>query len=402
MSQHHHHTEITPDYFSKSKAKGLAALSGIAGVILLAGSFGFGLLTEGRFDQLAFSWLFAIIYFFTLACGSLFWIFVHHATDAEWSVVVRRQLENITAVFPVLLVIFFSGIVFFAPRLFSWWTLPAGVDSFLDHKAGYLNHKAFYIRAAFYFVAMSFLAYSVRRLSVKQDEDGAARNTVRCRFFSFIGIPVLGLSLTFAAVDWLMALDFHWFSTMWGVYIFAGGAGSAISLLVLVLSALRKAGHLQIINQEHYHILGKLMLAFCVFWAYIGFSQYMLIWYANIPEETIYFVRRTTGTWWSLSLILVIGRFFLPFPFLLFQGTKKNPKVLCMVAGWLLVMQAVDLYIIIFPMLHQRGISFSPLDITMLLGVGGVLASVFFSVLAKSSLFPTRDPRTVESINLSN
>lgn len=399
---HHNHTEITPDYFSKAKAKGLAAVTGIIGLIFLAFSLGYGLFIDGHKDQLAFSGLFALVYFFTLACGALFWVFVHHATDAEWSVLVRRQLENVAWVIPILGLLFFGGIFFVAPRVFGWWSLPLGVDSLLDHKAAYLNQTAFFTRAIFYFVALSALALLVRRFSIRQDEDGLARNTVRCRILSFIGIPVLGLSLTFAAVDWLMSLDFHWFSTMWGVYIFAGGAGGAMCLLVLIIWGLHRAGHLKLVNLEHYHIMGKLMLAFCVFWAYIGFSQYMLIWYSNIPEETIYFVRRTTESWWYISLVLVIGRFFLPFPFLLFQATKKNPKVIAAVAAWLLLMQAVDLYIIVLPMLHQRGISFSVLDFTMLIGIGGILAAGFFSVLPKSSLFPTRDPRTVESINLSN
>jgi len=399
---HHHHTEITPDYFSKSKAKGLAAVSAIVGIIFLAVSLGYGLLFEGRQDQLAFSGLFAIIYFFTIACGALFWVFVHHATDAEWSVLVRRQWENIAVLIPVIGIIFFLGIFYIAPRVFEWWSLPKGVDHFLDHKAGYLNPTAFYVRALFYFVALGVLAFLVRKFSIRQDEDGLARNTVFCRILSFIGIPVLGLSLTFAAVDWLMSLEFRWFSTMWGVYIFAGGAGSAMCLLVLIIRWLKSGGHLKIVNQEHYHIMGKLMLAFCVFWAYIGFSQYMLIWYSNIPEETIFFIRRTTESWWYVSLFLVIGRFFLPFPFLLFQATKKNPKVISGLAAWLLLMQAVDLYVIVLPMLHQRGISLSLLDFTMLIGVGGILAAVFFWILPKSSLFPTRDPRTVESLNLSN
>jgi hypothetical protein len=217
-----------------------------------------------------------------------------------------------------------------------------------------------------------------------------------------MGIPAMALSLTFAAIDWLMSLDFHWQSTMWGVYIFAGSAGSAMALLVLIVTALRKSGHLQLVNTEHYHIMGKFMLAFSIFWAYIGFSQYMLIWYANMPEETSYFVRRTTETWWYLSLFLVIGRFFMPFPFLLFQGTKKNPKYLCIVAGWILCMQFLDLYVVILPMFHQKGVALNLLDITSWVGIGGTLGFFFVKSLSKSSLFPVRDPRVQESIRLSN
>jgi hypothetical protein len=199
-----------------------------------------------------------------------------------------------------------------------------------------------------------------------------------------------------------MSLDFHWQSTMWGVYIFAGGAGASMSLLVLLVTFLKTQGYLKEVNLEHYHVMGKLMLAFCVFWAYIGFSQYMLMWYANMPEETSYFIRRNTESWWNLSLFLVVGRFCLPFPFLLFQGTKKNPKWLCSVAGWLLLMQLLDIYIIVLPILHVHGFAPSVLDVTCVVGIGGVLGALFLKNLPKNSLIPVRDPRIEESIHLTN
>ena len=176
------------------------------------------------------------------------------------------------------------------------------------------------------------------------------------------GIPAVALGITFSGVDWLMGLDHHWFSTMWGVYLFAGAAGSSMSLLVIIVTLLKRLGYLKVVNLEHYHTMGKYMLAFTIFWAYIGYSQYMLIWYANIPEETIYFRLRNTGTWWYFSTFLVVGRFFLPLPVLLMQATKKAPQYLVLVAGWILCMQLVDIYVVVMPVLNKTGWKFSIFD----------------------------------------
>ncbi len=399
MSDHSHTPEPKADFFGPQKAGSLALITGIGGVAFTVISI---VLAFGDVKQAAFSWLFALAFFFSIGCGALFWVLVHHATDAEWSVVIRRQLENLGSLLPLVGLFFVAGIIFFAPYILKWWNLDPATDHGLAHKAGYLNHTGFYIRAFLYFLGLGAVGFLVRRNSIRQDGDSAPVHTIRNRKLSFIGIPILGLSLTFAAVDWLMGLDYHWFSTMWGVYIVAGGAGSAISVLVLIVTALQRSGHLQVVSIEHYHIMGKLMLAFCVFWAYIAFSQYMLIWYANLPEETSYYIRRNIGSWWYLNIFLVVGRFFLPFPILLFQATKKNPKWICIVACWMILMHALDLYLVVLPMLHQTGASLALLDITSLLGMGGMLAAGYFWLLPKSSLFPTNDPRTPESIRLSN
>jgi hypothetical protein len=223
------------------------------------------------------------------------------------------------------------------------------------------------------------------------------------RRVAFISLPLFAASITFGAYDWLLGIDYHWFSTMWGVYIFGGAAGSSMSLLVLVITALRRAGYLKdTVTAEHYHIMGKWMLAFCVFWAYIGFSQYMLIWYANIPEETEYFIRRNTESWNAMSLLLVIGRFFIPFAVLLMQGLKRKPARLCWIAGWIVFMQGVDMYIVILPALHGTGVLLSIWDFMPLIGMGGILAFAFLWIARRSSLFPNRDPRLLESLHIVN
>ena len=223
------------------------------------------------------------------------------------------------------------------------------------------------------------------------------------RKLSFISLPLFALCLTFGAFDWLMSLNYRWFSTMFGVYIFAGAAGASMSLLVLVITALRQAGYLKdIVTVEHYHIMGKWMLAFCVFWAYIGFGQYMLIWYANLPEETQFFITRNTQSWWALSMLLVVGRFFIAFPILLMRSIKKKPHQLCIVAAWIVFMQMLDIYLIVLPSLHGAGFHPSIWDLLSVIAIGATLGFVYLRLVPKSSLFPVRDPRLIESLHTVN
>jgi hypothetical protein len=387
------------EYFETTRFAGLSALLGIVGLL------GLVLCVVGAFvdrQQFSFSWLFAFAYFFTLLAGCFFWIIVHHTTDAEWSVVVRRQLENLAMLIPVMAV-FFIPILIFRHHLYQWLSVAPGHDPVLDSKRGYLNWHFFLVRALIYFAFFSSSAFLLRRFSVRQDRDGNPAFTMKMRQIAFTSLPIFGLALTFLAYDWLLGLDYHWFSTMWGVYIFAGAAGSSMSLLVLVITALRNSGYLKdIVTVEHYHIMGKWMLAFSVFWAYIGFSQYMLIWYANMPEETEYFIRRNTESWNSLNLFLVIGRFFVPFALLLLRSPKKKPRQLCLIAAWIVFMQLVDIYIVILPALHAPGLHLSIWDFISLIAIGATLAFFYLRLLGRTSLFPNRDPRLLESLRIVN
>lgn len=379
-----------------------------AGLSLLLGAIGFAGLVVCVIGavmqplQFSYSWLFAFGYFFTLCAGCFFWTIVHHAVDAEWTVVVRRQLENIAALF-VVLAILFLPIFFLRNHLYDWLIIPLGQNHVLDAKRLYLNWNFFVVRALFYFAFFIIASLLIRRLSVKQDKDGNPAFTLAMRKVAFTSLPLFALSLTFAACDWFMSLHYTWFSTMWGVYIFAGAAGSSMSLLVLVITGLRKAGYLrEVVTMEHYHIMGKWMLAFSVFWAYIGFSQFMLIWYANIPEETQYFLARNTGSWWYLSLILVFGRFFLTFAILLVRSPKKHPHQLGWIAAWILCMQLLDIYVIVLPALHGTGVHLSLWDFVSPIAIGCTLSFVYLRIVGRSSLFPVRDPRLIESIRLVN
>ncbi|HEX4708744.1 MAG TPA: hypothetical protein VH229_13555, partial [Candidatus Udaeobacter sp.] len=326
----------------------------------------------------------------------------HYAVDAEWTVVVRRQLENIAMLLGVLALLFIPILVL-RHHLYEWMNILPGKESNLDSKRQYLNEPFFIARAVFVFAYFFVAAYLLRRLSVRQDKDGNPGYTIWLRRVSFVSLPLFAISLTFGACDWLMGLNYHWFSTMWGVYIFAGAAGSSMSLLVLVITALRRAGYLkEVVTIEHYHIMGKWMLAFSVFWAYIGFSQYMLIWYANMPEETQFFIVRNTQSWWPLTMLLVIGRFFIPFPVLLMQSIKKHPHQLSIVAGWMLCMQMLDIYIVVLPSLHGTGFHPSIWDLLSLIAIGATLAFAYLRLVPRASLFPVRDPRLIESLQTVN
>ncbi len=399
MSDHAHAPEA--EKFDPSK------LGGLPNVLLGAGVAGLAVTAVGAFvvgkEQFAYTYLFAFSFFFTLIMGASFWNCLHHATDSEWSVVIRRQVENVASLFPVLFV-FFLPLLGCVSILWKWWDVQPGVDVLLDEKQPYLSHWFFLLRVALYFVVVSWIVTSLRRHSTKQDEDGAASHSLTMRKLGIGGIPAVALTITFAGFDWLMGLDYHWFSTMWGVYLFAGAAGSSMSLIVLIITALKAKGYLKVVNSEHYHIMGKFMLAFTIFWAYIGYSQYMLIWYANIPEETVYFIIRNQGNWNFLSTALVVCRFFLPFPVLLTQWVKKAPERLRYVAMWIIGVQLLDIFVIVIPTLKKTGFSF--LDVAYaicpLVGIGGILAWLFLKKLTANYLFPTKDPRLAGSLNLHN
>jgi len=399
MSERSQAPQPEGEYFETNRFAGLSVLvGGIAFVALVLCVVG------AAVEPIQFSccWLFAFAFFFTLCAGCFLWTIIHHAVDAEWSVEVRRKLENIASLFAVM-GLFFVPVLLLRHHLYEWMNIPPGRDPVLDLKRAYLNWGFFLVRAiivlGFFIIASQLL----RRFSIRQDKDGNPLFTIWMRKVSFVSLPLFALGLTFGACDWFMSLDYKWFSTMWGVYIFAGAAGASMSLLVLVITALRQAGYLkETVTLEHYHIMGKWMLAFCVFWAYIGFSQYMLIWYANIPEETQYFLARNTESWWLLSTFLVIGRFFGPFAILLLRSIKKHPHQLCWVAGWILGMQMLDMYIIILPALHGTGVHLSIWDFVAPIGMGATLAFIFLRIVARPSLFPMRDPRLVESLKLVN
>lgn len=288
-------------------------------------------------------------------------------------------------------------------------------EALLYVKRGYLNEGFWYSRVVFYFVVLIGIAWTIRRWSIIQDSDGNPKWFRWMRRGSCGFLPFFAVAWTFLVFDWLMALDYAWFSTMWGVYLFAGCALNSMGLLILMLTVLRKAGYLRnVVTLEHYHLMGKLMHAFVIFWAYIAFSQFFLIWYANITEETKFYLTRNSDFWNIYTIcFLVIGHFFIPFGILLIRAIKKAPLVISIVAVWNLLMHVFDIYFIIIP---ERGPSLTSgtgqismtipgawiFDVLAFLSVGGIFGFFLLRQLSSASLFPCRDPRLDESLNVVN
>jgi hypothetical protein len=273
-------------------------------------------------------------------------------------------------------------------------------------KSGWLNKNFFYARALLYFLIWSFLALRMLGYSVTQDTTKDPQLTVRAQAMAPAATFLFALSLTFAAVDWIMSLEPTWFSTIFGVYYFACGVVSSYAVIILVTLALRTSGPLQgAVTPEHYHDLGKLMFGFLVFWAYIGFSQFMLIWYAALPEETTWYHNRWDfGPWAKVTMAVIIGHFVVPFFWLISRNFKRNLGRLQIGAGILLVMHVVDIYWFVMPnyALGSNEFTFSWIDAACLLAVGGVYGAVVFLRMTKQSLVPVGDPRLERSLHFQN
>ena len=276
----------------------------------------------------------------------------------------------------------------------------------LAKKANYLNKNFFYIRAVLYFLIWTVLAMRLFGYSEAQDVSKDPKLTLRAQAFAPAATMLFALSLTGAAVDWIMALEPTWFSTIFGVYYFATGVVSSLAVIILVTMALRNSGPLQgAVTVEHYHDLGKLMFGFLVFWAYIGFSQFMLIWYAALPEETTWYHNRWDyGPWANVSMALLIGNFAVPFFWLISRNFKRNLGRLQVGAAILLVMHVVDMYWFIMPnyALRSNDFAFSWIDAACLLAVGGIYGAFVFFRMTKHSLVPVGDPRLERSLHFQN
>lgn len=283
----------------------------------------------------------------------------------------------------------------------------AGIHTeLMEKKSGWLNKNFFYVRALLYFLIWSFLALRMLNYSVVQDTTKDPQLTVRAQSLAPAATFLFALSLTFAAVDWIMSLEPTWFSTIFGVYYFATGVVSSLATIILVTLALRTSGPLKgAVTPEHYHDLGKLMFGFLVFWAYIGFSQFMLIWYAALPEETTWYHNRWDfGPWAKVSMAVLIGHFVVPFFWLISRNFKRNLGRLQVGAAILLVMHVVDIYWFVMPnyALGSNDFVFSWIDAACLLAVGGVYGAVVFFRMGKQALVPVGDPRLERALHFQN
>jgi len=375
----------------------------IGAACALLGIVACAILGLGNPKQFFFSWLVSFLFFLSLALGALFFVLIQYAAQGGWGIVLRRIGEMTFATIPVIAALFLP-LLLGLHDLFEWSHAEAvAEDALLRWKAPYLNVPFFLIRAALYFGIWSFIAILYYRGSRGQDVTGDPGVSARLRRLAGPAIIVLALTQTFASVDWIMSLTPHWYSTMFGVYFFAGSFVGFIALLSVVAAAMRQAGLLDtVISAEHLQDVGKLLFAFTVFWTYIAFSQFFLMWYANLPEETVWYQARLEGSWMTVSLVLIAGHFVAPFFYLMGRAVKRRNSTLAIGGAWLLAMHFLDLYWQVMPTLHPEGVRPSLLDVAALVAVGGCFVAAASWLMRRQALVPLRDPRLAESLAFEN
>jgi hypothetical protein len=379
--------------------RGLVMGGAVGGLIFLAATFA-GLAIDPR--RTMFSYLVAWLYWAGIGLSAAILLMIFHAFGAKWVVVIRRVLEAMSTsvlLYVVLFIPIFLGLKY----LYLWVepppTLPRDVLKLLAHKQPYLNKGFFLIRTIFYFAMFALVAGRLFRLSTKQDEVGGTDLTRRQRRFGTGMLPLMAMVFTFAAFDWVMSLNPLWYSTIFGVYFFAGSFVSVFAILAIAAHRARGANEFgAYVSIEHIHNIGKLMLSFVAFWAYVAFSQFMLIWIASLPEEIQFFLPRLKGEWAVVGWILILGQFLIPFGALLSRSLKRNRAQLAVVAAWILVIHFVDVYWLVLPTLSPESVGFHWTTITAFLGVG--LLSISFTVWRMRGRFsiPVKDPYLAESL----
>ncbi|RMH11081.1 MAG: hypothetical protein D6695_09975 [Planctomycetota bacterium] len=389
--------------------------SGVQHILLGLGAVGLAATVAGGFvydlQHALASFEIAVFSSTAMALGALFFVMVYHMTNAAWSTTIRRQYENLASMVPICMAFVAVALafeIFSGGVLLQWIGMDPHSDHLLEHKSGYLNKAFLIIRFLIYFGVWTFLAVRLRAWSVEQDRSGDRWLTQRCRFNSGWGLLAFALTTAFFAFDFLMSMDFRFYSTMWGVYYFAGAAFSSLAVLAMLFSWLKIRGKLdELVMPEHLHDHGKLMFAFTVFWAYIAFGQYFLIWYGNIPEETAYFVFRRQGGWMTLGTVLIAVHFIIPFFLLISRVPKRAPKLLGALAAILVVAHIIDITWIIKPMISAgEGRQVNPMswwvDVAAVLGVYGVLGFFMLKKVSSVALIPMKDPRLEHALHHVN
>ncbi|RPI15302.1 MAG: quinol:cytochrome C oxidoreductase [Ignavibacteriae bacterium] len=340
------------------------------------------------------------MFMISIGVGALALVALEYLVGATWSTPFRRIDEFLAAII-MLLVLMVIPLFFGIHDLYHWShnEIVSG-DAILQSKSPYLNMNFFTIRTIFCLVVWLFFFFMMIRNSEKQDLTGDPRLTKRNNIFGTAFAPLFVITLTITAIDWMMSLEPHWFSTMYGIYYFSGTMVAAFSVTTLFAVRLKEGHYLDPkINNEHYYSLGAMMFAFNTFWGYIAFSQYLLIWYADLPEENFWLLMRWEGSWKFVSIALIFIHFVIPFLVLVGRSQKTNPRILKIMAIWLLFAHALDLYWLIMPTYNNAGAPLGWQELAFPFLVTGITMVVFNLRASKRNLVPVRDPKLESGLN---
>lgn len=399
-----HGIDVRPELSALPQLKSGRAmtLAGVLGVLGLAATFA-GIAASPHEAMISYLW--AFVFWCGISLGGLFLVLIFNAAGARWTIVLRRAMETMAAPLP-LFALLFVPIALNAKQLYSWMTpasLSPDLAKMMPAKAFWLSPSSFMIRAVLYFVIFVFVQQLLYSWSLKQDSEGSASLTRKQRSFSAAILPLMAIAFTVAGLDWLMTLEPGFSSTIFGVYYFAGSFLASLALLTLssVISSHAPGSHSTMLKKDHWHNLGKLMLAFTAFWAYIAFSQFLLIWIANLPDEIPWFISRTMGGWKPMFWILVLGHFIIPFFTLLSRDLKMVTWKMAAVATWILTFCAYDMYWLVMPAFHPEGPVFHWTLVTAFVGIGG--AGIAFALFRANGRYgvPVGDPYLDDSLRYS-
>ncbi len=353
-----------------------------------------------NYEQFLHSYLTSFSFFISISLASLFLVMIHHITRSSWGTTLRRIPETFSSYLWVFALLFIP-ILLGMSTLYGWTQEQYSpfYEGLREYKSPYLNVTFFIIRNIIYFAIWSFLGYKLYNNSIKMDETGDWGLDSMFRKISAPGIFFFGFTLAFASFDWIMSLRFDWFSTMFGVYYFAMSFQAIMAVLIVMILYLRGKGLLlNTITRAHINDLGLWMFAFTVFYAYIAFSQFFLIYYANIPEATLFYFVRMEGNWQYVFYAVIFGRFVIPFIVLLNKSAKANYKVLTTVSFLIIASHIVELFWLVMPSLHDT-FTIHWLDVATFLGLAGIFFGCFFFFFKKQSMVPKNDPNLIESLN---
>jgi hypothetical protein len=369
----------------------------IVGALALAACLFGAIQSPAQFFQ---SYLLGFLFWFGIAIGCLGLVMLHHLVAGGWGFVIQRLLEAGSRTLPLMLLLFVP--LYLGMQELYLWARPEAVsgDELLQHKSVYLNAPFFGLRALGYFAVWMIFAFFLNKWSATQDRTADPSLTRRIERISGPGLVALVLTISFAAIDWVMSLDPHWFSTIFGVLFVVGQGLSTLAFAIIVVNVLAKHKPLsEVISARQFHDLGTLMFAFVMLWAYVAFSQFLIIWSGNLPEEIPWYLHRLHGGWQVLAIALLVFHFALPFVLLLSRRTKRKAEILAKVAIAMIAARFVDLFWIVVPNFHSHAFSIHWMDLLAPIGMGGIWIAVFVWQLQGRALLPLHDPRLKEAFH---